>query len=403
MLWGIQEKIEKGSHMADTASQIRWLKIAKELLAQPTAPLREQFAKSHIRSFAAERPALALSEDAAGNLLLKYPASGPAAKRPLVLVAHLDHPGFWIEGAKGKRIELSFKGFVEEPHVRAGSRIRLYDNTTGVATGTAKVVRAKHVAKRLQSVQAELTGGFASCGGFGMWDFPAFELTGGRIVTRCCDDLLGAAAALSVLDEIVRKKPKNVALWALFTRAEEVGFMGALEAIRLKALPKSACVLSLECSKALPSAPQGGGVIVRVGDRASIFDPELSHALRVAAEQIQKSDPQVKFQRKLMDGGSCEATAFCSHGYRASGVAVPLANYHNMAFDSKNKPCMGAESVCISDYVAEIKLLTQLALHPELLKPAAGIPDWMQQRAKTARVVLASSSAKLSGNPKWAF
>jgi putative aminopeptidase FrvX len=396
--------------MADTTAKIRWMKIAKGLLEQPTAPLREQFPKAYIRDFANARPQLSLSEDAAGNLLLKYPASGPngAGARPLVLVAHLDHPCFWVEGVSGKKIELAFKGFVAEPHARPGSRLRLFNNDTGAATGTAKVLRAKYASKRLVSVSAQLTGGHTTPNGFAMWDFPGFKLERGKIVSRCCDDLLGAAAALSTLDEIARKKPKGIALWALFTRAEEVGFLGALEAIRLKVLPKNACVLSLECSKALPVAPQGGGAIVRVGDRASIFDPDLSQALRLAAEQIQKDDAEVKYQRKLMDGGSCEATAFCGHGYRSSGVAVPLGNYHNQAFDAKNKPCIGPESVRVDDYVSEIKLLVHLALRPELLKPATQIPAWMKERAKIARLALteggaanAAGLAGLRGNRKW--
>ena len=98
----------------------------------------------------------------------------------------------------------------------------------------------------------------------------------GKIVTRCCDDLLGAAAALCTLDEISRLAPPNVALTGLFTRAEEIGFLGTLEAIRLKTLPQDACVLSLECSKAFANAPQGDGVIVRVGDASSIFDTGLT-------------------------------------------------------------------------------------------------------------------------------
>ena len=73
-------------------------------------------------------------------------------------------------------------------------------------------------------------------------------------------------------------------MWCLFTRAEEVGFYGALEAIRHATLPKNACVLSLECSKAFAHAPQGEGVIVRVGDRVVLAPADVTTAVNDAGE-----------------------------------------------------------------------------------------------------------------------
>ena len=35
-------------------------------------------------------------------------------------------------------------------------------------------------------------------------------------------------------------------------------------------------------------------------------------------------------QRQLMDGGTCEATPYLLHGYVATGIALPLGNFHNM-------------------------------------------------------------------------
>jgi len=191
-----------------------------------------------------------------------------------------------------------------------------------------------------------------------------------------CDDLLGAAAILAVLDEIARSRP-STCVWGLFTRAEEEGFLGAFEAIRLGTVPKDADVLSLECSKALPHAPQGGGVIVRVGDRMSIFDPGLTAALEAAATDV-------KHQRRLMDGGACEATAFCAAGYRASGVAVPLGGYHNA---SDGAPGIVPETVMVDDYLAEVQLLTSLAHNPDLLQPQ-GEPAWFASRAAKAKEAL---------------
>jgi hypothetical protein len=64
--------------------------------------------------------------------------------------------------------------------------------------------------------------------------------------------------------EVALTAAAGVAVWGVFTRAEEIGFLGALEASARDGPPRRRRAL-LECSKALPDAPQGGGVIVRVG------------------------------------------------------------------------------------------------------------------------------------------
>jgi endoglucanase len=162
-------------------------------------------------------------------------------------------------------------------------------------------------------------------------------------------------------------------VWGLFTRAEEVGLLGAVQAIQLGTVPRDAIVLSLETSKALPDAPQGAGVIVRVGDRASIFDPAVTAAVTAVA-----TEAGVRHQRRLMDGGTCEATAFCAAGYRSSGLALPLGNYHNADDDGLG---VKAENVHEEDFAAELDLLTALARTPLDLDRAS---TWFDQRAAAA-------------------
>ncbi len=132
------------------------------------------------------------------------------------------------------------------------------------------------------------------------------------------------------------------------------------------------------------------GVIVRVGDASSIFDPSLTYALTQAAKKRAEKDPTFKFQRKLMDGGTCEATPFCAHDFRASGLALPLGNYHNQAVDADNQPCMGPESVNVEDFRCEVELLIELAQNPELLEPQhEKIPPRIKALAETAQKLLA--------------
>lgn len=346
--------------MASSNDLSRWLDIARGLLQCPTATLMEDLPVRHILAFAAERPALRVRRDRTGNLYVGYPAPALTNKEPLVLVAHLDHPAFWVERVESTRVRLRFRGGVHLEHAAAGTKIAFYERGRSRPIGKGRLSRAEGEHGRLQTAVAELISGSAKAGGYATWDFPAFALRNGKIVSSCCDDLLGAAAALCVLDELARSKPKGCAVWGLFTRAEEVGFYGTLMAIKDREVPENARVLSLECSKALPHAPQGAGVIVRVGDAASLFDAKLTEALRQACNAIKKTDPTFKFQRRLMDGGSCEATAFCAAGYRASGLALPLGNYHNQAQSGMRKK-MGPEFVDANDFASEVRLLIELA------------------------------------------
>jgi endoglucanase len=366
-----------------------WLRIAQDLLENPTAPLMEVLPQKFVREFAVARSNLALSQDAAGNLRVDYSAGAPS-RPPLVLVAHLDHPGFHVTNAVDAKIELSFQGSVALVHAIPGSRVHFFETGNAQPIGEGELLESTGESGRLERASARLLSGTAKAGDFAMWAFPGFALKDELISARCCDDLLGAAVALCVLDEISKRAPENIALTGFFTRAEELGFLGTLEAIRLNTLPKDACILSLECSKAFAHAPQGAGAIVRVGDAASIFDPGLTQALTTAAKKLAEKNSGFKHQRKLMDGGVCEATPFCAHGYRASGLALPLGNYHNQAFDQENEPCIGAESVNAADFRCEIELLIELALHPELLDEERNkIPVRLQELSKKAQQLLA--------------
>jgi endoglucanase len=360
------------------------LAVAEALLANPTAPLIEDLPAAHVAS-AAAAAGLDVTTDGAGNVVVRHRGAGGDPVRPLVLVAHLDHPGFAVTGSTGSTIDLEFRGGLVAANALPGSPLHLFARGTVDPVGEAELVAATEAAGRLTRATARLVSGAAPADGFAMWGFPAFELVDGRITGRVCDDLLGAAAALAALLELAARDVEGVEVWGVFTRAEEMGFLGAIEAIRLATVPTGADVLSLECSKALADAPQGGGVIVRVGDRMSIFDPGLTAALSAAAGGLAADDTGFRWQRKLMDGGACEATAFCAAGYRSSGLALPLGGYHNA---SDGAPGIVPETVQVSDYLAEIRLLVALAERPELLRPPSGQPAWLVERQAAARAAL---------------
>ena len=177
-------------------------------------------------------------------------------------------------------MELIFKGGVGIEHAKPGTRLRFFTTASAAPTGSGEIIDATGKDKRLDSANAKLLDGEAIPYGFAMWDFPGFSWAEQKRSPRAAATICSAPPRrMCTLDTLQPSTQVPVPLWCLFTRAEEIGFMGAFEALRHKTIPKKACVLSLECSKAFPHTPQGGGVIVRVGDRTSIFDPQLTDAL----------------------------------------------------------------------------------------------------------------------------
>jgi len=113
---------------------------------------------------------------------------------------------------------------------------------------------------------------------------------------------------------------------------------------------------------------------VRVGDRLTVFSPGLTAACAKRAGQIGTGRAgTLKWQRKLMAGGACEATVFCAYGYEATCLCLPLGNYHNMAnqqdvmdktYDAARlgPPRVGREFIAIDDYYGLIDLLVAIGM-----------------------------------------
>jgi putative aminopeptidase FrvX len=133
---------------------------------------------------------------------------------------------------------------------------------------------------------------------------------------------------------------------ALFTRAEEVGFAGALAALKSREPLAEMPTLSLETSKARGFAQLDGGPIVRVGDRLSIFDSRVTHWLETAFRDLQATRPEVNHQRLLMGGGTCEASVFLRTGMPTGALCVALNNYHNMGPGTSIR----SESISLRDW-----------------------------------------------------
>ncbi|MDA0269853.1 MAG: hypothetical protein O2798_00070 [Chloroflexi bacterium] len=332
--------------------------LTRSIVSIPTGSFNEQRVHSALAEFAAER-GLTYREDASGNGLIEYRRGRKT--RPLVLGAHTDHPGFVVTEVKGRRLALEFRGGVSAAYGR-GEPVRIYgaDGTTGTAriTSISTNLAAARWARRVAGAHATLDAGSqAQVGDLALWDVPECRIRGALVEARQCDDLIGVVSILWTLDMLVREQV-DAHVIGLFTRAEEVGLLGAAAVAASGVLPKDGLVVAVECSSAAGGrAEQGGGPVIRVGDIGHIFSPRMSMWMTQVAREMQAADPAFRFQRKLMDGGTTEATAYDLMGYETGAACVALGNYHNMGEDNRIAP----ETVHLGDIDGLARLFVGMA------------------------------------------
>ncbi|MBM3286747.1 MAG: M28 family peptidase [Candidatus Eisenbacteria bacterium] len=299
------------------------LRLAETLTSAPTVSYREHEVMARIRT-ELDRVGIPYASDRWGNLIARYRGPRPRG-RPVAFTAHMDHPGLVVTASRGDLAVADWYGGVQ-PKYFAGARVRV-ETSEGPVRGRVLSCQLAPTG-RVSSVRLRLARP-VPVGSVGGWDLVPFRLDGPWLKTKSADDLLGCAAVLSLMRDLSAQRPP-ITVYGVFTRAEEVGLFGASALAQDRALPQETAVIVIETSKQLPCGQLGKGVIVRVGDRRSVFHPTICHILRDSAELLRKSLRGFEYQRCLMDGGFCEATPFQAFGYAAGGLALALGNYHNM-------------------------------------------------------------------------
>lgn len=301
------------------------LDLLRSILAQPTAPFHEDAVRTEILIQLAQCPNVTVDQDAFGNVVACY--RGCSGHAEYAFAAHMDHPGF---------VGDEFLGGVPEEWRRNGTR--------------------------------------RDFGAFAMWDLPAFELKDGRVHSRACDDLIGCVAIVALFHRLERIGAEAT-VYGLFTRAEEVGFVGAIQLAKSGLVPKDVTIVSLETSSEKGGlARMGDGVVIRVGDRTSVFDDTATTVLAKVA-----ADAKISHQRRLMSGGTCEATAYQLYGYRTAALCVALGNYHNCGPDHQ----IVAEYVSLDDVAGMIQLMTRVVSEESPADPHAALREKLEARAAT--------------------
>ena len=340
-----------------------------ELTAIPTAAGHENRVQAFLDTWLSKRSrTLKWKRDQAGNLLIRHKNHGRTP--PLLITGHLDHPAFVVRSVTDSEVELEFRGGVHDAYFM-NARIELFDSE-GVRS-TARITGLDPKATPFKLVRATLSRKPRALapGDIGRWAFPKATISGGRLRTNACDDLAAVAAALVAFDSI-RKRKGGEHVGLLFTVAEEVGFLGAIEVARNATsgrgglIPRSSRLICLENSRSFAESPIGGGPIVRVGDRISVFSPELTNVISQVCLEEAKRDETFTWQRKLMPGGACEATAFSTFGFESTCLCLPLGNYHNMGevdavLAGKTPARVKREEIAISDFHGLVRMLELIA------------------------------------------
>lgn len=295
--------------MASRATAEKWL---AELSHLPTASGMEGAVVTWVERWASRRDDLKLSRDSGGNLLITQ--KGPKMYPPVLAVAHMDHPAFVITAVDGATASYEFRGGVN-PEYFDGAVVKVVSRDAGSGTVISYDPALDTGMMRVR--------GDVQVGDIAIWKMRKPKARKDIFAAPACDDLAGCAASLAALDR-ARGVPELRHFAVMLTRAEEVGLIGALHAAKHQTIAADSRILSIETSRALPIAPIGGGPVIRTGDRSTVFDREMTNRIGRAAEAR-----GVRHQRRLMDGGGCEATAFGSFGYQTAALCVPLGYHHN--------------------------------------------------------------------------
>ncbi len=329
------------------------LHLLERLLSLPTAPFHERFVSSFLCE-ELERAGLDFHLDNYGNIIVSY---GEGESR-VACVAHMDHPGFEIVEAGENRAEAEWFGGVEAKYF-VGTRVVIYEQSSGAvrARGVVREI-SKNPQGRVEKMTLRVKGSVAR-GDFGAWDLAPFRQGGKLIHTKGADDLVGCAVILSALKELKKKGIEKQVL-GVFTRAEEQGFIGTLGMIHSGSLSTSTRIISIETSKALPGVVFGGGPVIRLGDRTSMFHHQMVFFMDYVAREMQKKDPRFVYQRRVMDGGTCEATPYQLRGHITGGIAVPLRNYHN-----QGRKGIRPEVVHLRDVEGAVRILFEMMVRME--------------------------------------
>lgn len=329
------------------------LPLLRHLTSVPTAPFREKAVSHKALAWIAKNIGRRAGvRKVRGGFIVSYRGAGKGPA--LALAAHLDHPAFRLEKITPNGATALLQGGLPA-HLLPGAEVEAFaadpkDNTP-LARG---VIGTQPKPGGLWDITWTTAPKPGSKPVFAILALTPYEVKAGWLSSRSIDDLLGCAISLEAMRRLAKARVKTN-LTVLLNRAEEVGFVGALDMIRSGVLCAGDSYLSIESSRELPGSKPGQGPTIRMGDKATAFDANLLGLLDDAAARLKKRGARV--QRLRLTGGTCEATAYLAFGFESAGVAIPLVNYHN-GWGAK---AVAPERVKVKDAEGAVRLLVEAA------------------------------------------
>jgi len=327
------------------------LSILEQLGKEASVPYYEKSVSLLIKQIL-NKHNITYTEDTYGNIIASYKNLDHANSIPkIAFVSHMDHPGIELLSIENSRIIGKMIGRTSDSIFTEKIPLIIHDSlgqqiiaqSTGQKSDSKDEIFIETLEEKLPTLPA-----------FAVFDLPEFLLEEKKILMRACDDLVGCAASLAVLEYLVKEnRPGNIQ--AIFTRAEEAGLVGARLMANDQFLTKETTIISIETSKAIPGGEIGKGPIIRAGDAATTFSQKAETLLNFAKATLLQKNKNINIQRQLMDGGVCEASAFILNGYEATGIAFPLAHYHN----GLGEESIQAEFVDVDDFDGGLQLLLE--------------------------------------------
>ena len=295
--------------------------------------------------------------DMYGNIIARVDGNLEAESEslPIAFVAHMDHPGFEVVRYEEELPIATSLGGVPLASITKGANAFYFDE---------KGNRFKCELEPIPGDQNELlvkSSVLPPVGAPIVFALDDFSISEDILRMRAMDDLAGCAAIIASLEEL-KNNPSASEVYGVFTRAEEVGLIGARLLSLEKTLPQNTFVVSVETSSIIPGVTQGEGPVIRTGDASYTFNSEAEQILIMGREAIKSSDSDFKCQRQLMSAGSCEASAFAVNGYRTTGIAFPLGNWHNATTTIRDPyGGVGDEYISVYDFIGGVRLIESSA------------------------------------------
>lgn len=333
-------------------SQTRVIEILNRI-SLPAAPFHERAVAREILGLLSPltaHPGVTVSLDRYGNIIGQFWNAGTHIEHCMALASHMDHPGFGLVSSLGSNLDAEILGGVPRGDVLRNCPVLVCHDDRTIPGQIVEEIDGKKDTVRI-TLNSPFDGDLSQA--FAVPDVTRFAVDPPLIHGRAMDDLAGCAMQTAVFETIV-SRGIPIDLMVIYHRAEEVGFIGANGACELESIPRHALVVSLEASKTLEGAAIGGGIVIRTGDKAFLFDSNAQMVLERAAASLEVEG--ISTQMRRMDGGTCEASLYRAYGYDTTAIAIPLLNYHN-----HGDHAVSAEAVSIYDLNSGVDLLVRTA------------------------------------------